>query len=106
MTNNKLLTEDTLDKNPFLQFDKWYKEHLNAIVVIPEAVNLGTAHKNGRVSVRTVLLKSYDKNGFIFFTNYKSKKGSHLSSNPQATLHFYWPESGRQIRIEGSVSKI
>ena len=100
------LSEKTADLNPFLQFDIWYKEHLNSDISVPDAVSLGTADSEGQVSVRTVLLKGYDDKGFVFFTNYKSKKGIQLASNPKVALLFYWPESARQIRIEGSVKKV
>ncbi len=106
MIPETIFSEKTVDPNPFLQFDIWYREQLNSGTAIPEAVSLGTAPSGGRVSVRTVLLKSYDESGFVFFTNYNSTKGSHLSSNPFAALHFYWPESGRQVRIEGKVKKL
>lgn len=100
------LSEKTADLNPFLQFDIWYKEHLNSDISVPDAVSLGTADSEGQVSVRTVLLKGYDDKGFVFFTNYTSKKGIQLASNPKVALLFYWPESARQIRIEGSVKKV
>ena len=100
------LSEKTADLNPFLQFDSWYKEHLNSDISVPDATSLGTADSEGQVSVRTVLLKGYDDKGFVFFTNYKSKKGIQLASNPKVALLFYWSESARQIRIEGSVKKV
>jgi len=103
---NKMLSEKTVDQDPFLQFRKWYSEHLEAGNAIPDSVSLGTASAAGRVSVRTVLLKGYDENGFIFFTNYNSKKGVQLSENPSAALLFYWAESGRQVRIEGITEKV
>jgi pyridoxamine 5'-phosphate oxidase len=100
------LSEKTVDPDPFKQFDIWFKERLDTGVYNPNAVNLGTAGKDKHVSVRTVLLKGYDDSGFVFFTNYNSKKGSQLKSNHFAALHFYWPESDRQIRIEGTVIKV
>jgi pyridoxamine 5'-phosphate oxidase len=100
------ISREDIESNPFVQFGKWYREHLSAGIDIPDSVSLGTAFSDGRVSVRTVLLKGYDETGFLFFTNYKSKKGRQIESNPQAALLFHWPESGRQIRIEGSVIKI
>ena len=103
---NRVLSEITADPDPFLQFSKWYNEHLEAGIAIPDSVSLGTASADGRVSVRTVLLKGYDENGFVFFTNYLSKKGGQLSENPFAALLFYWAESGRQVRIEGITEKI
>jgi pyridoxamine 5'-phosphate oxidase len=106
MMINRVLSEITADPDPFLQFSKWYNEHLEAGIAIPDSVSLGTASADGRVSVRTVLLKGYDENGFVFFTNYLSKKGGQLSENPFAALLFYWAESGRQVRIEGITEKI
>jgi pyridoxamine 5'-phosphate oxidase len=106
MTANKILSEDTINKDPFVQFNVWYMEHLSSGVAIPEAVSLGTSTTDGAVSVRTVLLKEYSENGFIFFTNYKSKKGLQLSDNPKCSLLFYWSESGRQVRIEGTAEKV
>ncbi len=100
------LSENSVNADPFVQFGKWFCERQKGIAEIPEAVNLGTASANGRISVRTVLLKNYDNNGFVFFTNYNSLKGTQLTENPFAALHFYWPESGRQIRIEGITEKI
>jgi pyridoxamine 5'-phosphate oxidase len=101
MTTNNLFSEKTIDPDPFIQFKKWYDEQLSFNIAIPNSVSLATATKDGRASVRTVLLKDYNEKGFVFFTNYKSRKGSQLLSNPRAALLFYWPESARQIRIEG-----
>jgi pyridoxamine 5'-phosphate oxidase len=99
-------SEETIDPNPYKQFSNWYGEHLTAGIAIPESVSLGTGGTDGRISVRTVLLKDFNEKGFVFFTNYKSRKGSQLSSNPRAALLFYWPESARQVRIEGITEKI
>lgn len=106
MTSGKLFSETTINPDPFIQFDSWFKERLNSEVPIPNTVSLGTASGDGRVSVRTVLLKGFDTNGFVFFTNYSSKKGNHLSSNNRAALLFYWPETDRQVRIEGVAAKV
>lgn len=96
----------TIDLNPFNQFDRWYKEHLATEIAIPDSVSLGTASDDGHISIRTVLLKGYDERGFVFFTNYNSRKGLQLSLNAKVALLFYWPESGRQIRIEGIAHKV
>ena len=106
MTKKTAISRGEININPFIQFDKWYKEHVTSGIAIPESVNLGTAYSSGRVSVRTVLLKRYDDNGFVFYTNYNSKKGLQLISNQRAALLFYWAESGRQVRIEGHVEKV
>jgi pyridoxamine 5'-phosphate oxidase len=106
MAARTFLSEDSISQNPFIQFDTWYKEHQSSGVTIPDSVSLGTSTGDGKVSVRTVLLKSYSDNGFIFFTNYNSKKGSQLTDNRNVAMLFYWHESGRQIRIEGTAEKI
>ncbi|HLN54569.1 MAG TPA: pyridoxamine 5'-phosphate oxidase [Bacteroidales bacterium] len=100
------LSEKTVSKNPFHQFEQWYNEHLAQKIAIPEAVFLGTASEDGKVSVRTVLMKDYGDTGFTFYTNYNSKKGIQLGKNNQAALLFYWPESNRQVRIEGVTEKV
>jgi pyridoxamine 5'-phosphate oxidase len=106
MANKIDFSENSVDPNPFVQFKTWYEEHLNCGIEIPDSVTLATAFADGRVSARTVLLKDYNENGFVFFTNYKSRKGIQLSSNPRAALLFYWAESGRQVRIEGYTETI
>jgi len=106
MTRNTTFSEKTVDPDPFIQFKTWYNEHLNSGIAIPEAVTLATASSDGKVSARTVLLKDYNETGFSFFTNYESRKGFQLSSNPCAALLFYWPESARQIRIEGVTERV
>jgi pyridoxamine 5'-phosphate oxidase len=98
-------SETDFDDNPFRQFHIWYKTRDTSSIIIPDSVSLGTASADGRVSVRTVLLKGYDNLGFVFFTNYKSRKSLDIDSNPKAALLFYWPECGRQIRIEGTTIK-
>lgn len=92
--------------DPFVQFDAWYRERPAAGVSYPDAFSLGTADTAGSVSVRTVLLKEYSPEGFVFFTNYESKKGGQLSQNPLTAMLFYWPESSRQVRVEGRAVKI
>jgi pyridoxamine 5'-phosphate oxidase len=106
MNQKIILSEKTVEISPFNQFDIWYKERLSTGIEIPDSLSLGTGFADGRISVRTVLLKEYNKNGFVFFTNYNSKKGAQLSSNPKAAMLFHWAESGRQVRIEGSISKL
>lgn len=106
MTDNKDFSEKTVDPNPFVQFKTWFVEHLTSGIAIPESATLATASADGRVSARTILIKDYDERGFVFFTNYKSRKGFLLSSNPKAALLFYWWKSGRQIRIEGVTEKV
>ena len=106
MKNIKDFSEKTVDLNPFVQFRNWYNEHLASGIAIPDSVSLASASADGQISARTVLLKDYDETGFVFFTNYESRKAIQLLSNPRAALLFYWPESGRQVRIEGTTEKI
>ncbi len=106
MKTSNEFSEKTIDPSPFVQFKTWYDEHLSSGLDIPDSVSLATASTSGNVSLRTVLLKEYNENGFVFFTNYKSKKGQQLISNPRAAMLFYWSESGRQVRLEGAIEKI
>jgi pyridoxamine 5'-phosphate oxidase len=106
MNKKDLLSEDEIDPNPFVQFKKWFQERERSGIDIPNSVSLGTSSPEGEMSVRTVLLKEYNESGFVFFSNYLSKKGKQLENNPRAALLFYWPEFSRQVRIEGLVYKV
>jgi pyridoxamine 5'-phosphate oxidase len=106
MKKKSPLQEKSFDADPFRQFGIWYAERLKTKVVYPDSVTLATSTADGHVSARTVLLKEYNHAGFVFFTNYNSKKGQQLSQNPKAAMLFYWAESGRQVRVEGVVEKI
>ena len=106
MTFPEPLSENNMGNNPFLQFTIWFEERSRSYTGELNAASLATASAAYRVSVRTVLIKEYDEKGFVFYTNYNSKKGEQLKANPFAALLFYWPESGRQIRIEGSVERV
>jgi len=106
MVKFKALYEQSLEKDPFILFDNWFRKRMSSDLLYPGAFSLGTASADGRVSVRTVLLKGFDDRGFIFFTSYNSHKGKQLDQNPSAAMLFYWPELSRQVRIEGSVEKI
>ena len=99
------LTKSSVNKNPFKQFEEWYNEILKSELKEPTAMSLATADKKGVPSVRTVLLKKFDENGFLFFTNYESRKGKELIDNPFAELLFYWMDLQRQVRISGKVEK-
>lgn len=92
--------------NPFTQFAKWFQAVLEAKLPEPNAMTLATATPSGKPSARMVLLKGFDENGFVFFTNYNSHKGQELIQNPQAALVFNWLELHRQVRIEGTVEKV
>ena len=92
--------------NPFELFDKWFVEAKKKEINDPNALALGTASKEGVPSVRMVLLKSYDKNGFIFYTNLNSQKGNEIKENPNATMCFHWKSLLRQIRINGTLKQV
>lgn len=100
------LDEADIAADPFAQFDRWWNEALAAEVDEVNAMTLASATKAGMPSARIVLLKGYDKNGFVFFTNYESAKGKELQENPYAALVFFWKELERQVRIEGRVEKV
>jgi len=99
------LSEADIDKNPIAQFAKWFKDALDAKLYEPNVMTLATADLSGKPSSRILLLKGFDEDGFVFFTNYNSKKGKDLQENPQAAMQFFWPELERQVRIEGMVTK-
>lgn len=100
------LSEKTVSKDPFEQFNAWYNEAVDAGIKYPNAMVISTVSKKNIPSVRTVLMKGYDKYGFIFFTNYGSNKAKDLLDNPNASLLFLWKEMERQVRITGTVSKL
>ncbi len=103
---SELLDTEQVNSNPFHQFNFWFKEAINAGVAEPNAMTLATATPEAIPSARIVLLKGYDENGFVFFTNYESRKSEELLENPNAAAVFWWGELARQIRIEGSVKKV
>lgn len=100
------LAEADVDKSPVVQFGKWFKDALDAQLHEPNVMTLATADLTGKPTARILLLKGFDEDGFVFFTNYASKKGEQLAENPQAAMVFFWPELQRQVRIEGIVSKV
>jgi pyridoxamine 5'-phosphate oxidase len=100
------LLESDVDPDPLRQFGRWYDEARAAGVFEPDAVALATATLDGAPSARMVLLKGFDERGLVFFTNYESRKGRELESNPRAALLFHWKELGRQVRIEGTVERV
>src|ERR1044072_78877 len=100
------LIESNVDPDPIKQFAKWYGEAEAAGVKLPNAMTLATATKDGAPSARMVLLKGFDDDGFVFFTNYESRKGRELDENPRAALLFYWSELDRQVRIAGGIEKV
>ena len=100
------LTEESLKSDPIAQFRLWFDEARSSGIPEPNAMTLGTADRSGRVSCRTVLLKAYDDHGFVFFTNYGSRKAQQIAENPRAALLFPWVALARQIEIAGPVEKI
>ena len=98
--------ERDLDPDPLRQFRLWFEEARDAGIDAPESMALATADPAGRPAVRMVLLKRADESGFDFHTNYESRKGGELDSNPHAALLFYWQPLGRQVRVEGRVERI
>ena len=101
----KGLRRSDLDPDPVKQFANWFTAAIEAGIRDVNAMSLATAGPDGRPSVRIVLLKSFDQDGFVFFTNYESEKGRQLEANPYAALAFYWIELDRQVRISGKVEK-
>lgn len=99
------LLESEIADDPFEQFKLWFDDALESDVIDVNAMTVATVDPNGKPSVRVVLLKGYDHNGFVFFTNYGSKKGTDLIGNPNTVFHFFWPQLDRQIAIYGSVEK-
>jgi pyridoxamine 5'-phosphate oxidase len=95
-----------VDADPFTQFRRWFDEATGAGVPEPNAMTLATATREGLPSARVVLLKGLDARGFVFFTNYESRKGVELADNPRAALVFLWHEVERQVRVEGTVERV
>jgi pyridoxamine 5'-phosphate oxidase len=99
------LHEHEVTEDPFLQFQNWFSMALQAQLPDANAFNLATV-ANGKPSSRIVLLRNFDKDGFVFYTNYESKKGQELIANPFTAMNFFWPELEKQIRIEGIAAKV
>lgn len=100
------LDENNVAPDPFSQFDRWFGEAAKAQMPMANAMTLATVSASGQPSARMVLLKNVDGGGFVFYTNYKSRKGRELTANPAAALLFYWPELEREVRIDGRVEKL
>jgi len=100
------LSEKDAGEDPLALFHTWFQEAVKAGIYLPESVALGTASSDGKPSVRLVLLKGYDERGFVFYTNYRSRKAQELEANPEATLVFHWAILQRQIRLEGPAKRI
>lgn len=104
--NDQPLSEASVAHDPIAQFGEWYERALAVEKPLPHAVALATANRSGRPSARMVLLKGFDARGFVFFTNYRSRKGRELAGNGRGTLLFYWGSLERQVRIEGRITKV
>jgi len=104
--SHKTLSEKDADPNAIKQFEKWWKEAVDSKIDEVNAMTLATASLDALPSARIVLLKGFDENGFVFFTNYESYKAQQLAENPKACLVFFWKELQRQVRITGLIQKI
>ena len=102
----KTLNERNADRDPIRQFEAWLKTAQSSGLPEPTAMTLASATREGKPSARMVLLKGGDSRGFVFFTNYESRKGREITANPRAALVFFWAPLGRQVRITGRVSKV
>ncbi len=100
------LSERDLAPDPFAQFQLWFGQAVAAGVPQPNAMSLATVGVDGRPAARMVLLKGLDEQGFVFYSNYESRKGAELAANPWAALLFYWVDLHRQVRIEGQVARV
>lgn len=100
------LSEADVYPDPLSQFRKWFDEALSCGLPEPNAMHLSTVGKNLRPSSRIVLLKELDPTGFVFYTNYNSRKGEELANHPYASLTFFWVDLERQVRVEGKVEKV
>src|SRR4051812_49005307 len=98
-------SEADLDPSPIQLFGRWFQAAQDAQLPAPESVALAPADRRGRPSARMVLLKDFDERGFVFYTNYESRKGGELAENPYGALLFYWQPFHRQVRLEGPVSR-
>ena len=105
-TARSILSEATVKADPIEQFRIWYAEAERSGVEEPEAMTLATATRDGKPSARVMLLRGLDERGFVFYTNYASRKGRALDENPRAALEFFWPRLERQVRIEGRVERV
>ncbi len=100
------LDRSELDADPLRQFERWYQDAIDVQIPEPNAMSLATVGADGQPSLRTVLLKLYDRRGFVFFTNYESRKAREIAGNPAVALLFPWVALGRQVKITGQASKI
>ena len=100
------LDENSMNEDPIVEFDGWFQQAIDLELELPNAMVLATVDADGRPAARYVLLKSFDKDGFVFFTHSVSGKGQQLAAKPHAALVFYWSPIHRQVRVEGSVEQV
>ena len=100
------LDKESVDPSPFKQFAEWFEQAVKDVSLDANAMTLTTVSDDGQPSSRTVLLKEYDNRGFVFYTNYQSRKGQHIENNSRVSATFFWPEMMRQIHIEGNAQKV
>lgn len=100
------LDEKSVDRNPFNQFTNWFEKAVQDVSLDANAMTLSTVSEDGQPSTRTVLLKEFNESGFVFYTNYKSRKGHHIQKNSRVSITLFWPELMRQIHIEGNAQKV
>ena len=106
MGRDRVLRREELDPDPLRQFHRWFEDARAATIPLAEACAVATATADGAPSARMVLLKEADDRGFVFATNYGSRKSRELAESPRATLLFYWHALGRQVRVDGSVERV
>ena len=104
--HKKGLTKNDFDSDPFIEFDKWFKLAIQSDELMPNGMSLATVSQDLQPSLRTVLLKYYDKEGFVFYTNYTSRKSKEIIGNPNVAIKFYWSSLGRQLIIQGKAEKV
>jgi pyridoxamine 5'-phosphate oxidase len=100
------LDRDDLDDDPIQQFEEWFGYACETVPLDPNAVTLSTVDSDNRPASRTVLLKSFDERGFVFYTNYESSKARHIEGNPHVCLLFFWSDAARQVKIRGTAEKV
>jgi len=100
------LNEEDLNKDPIIQFENWFQDARNAGILEPNAMSLATVDNTGQPTLRTVLLKYFDEHGFVFFTNYESRKAQNIEAHPQAAALFPWIGLNRQVSVQGKVRRI
>lgn len=105
-THTEQFDEHAVDRDPLRQFSRWYEQAERAGILLPMAMTLATATRDGAPSARIVLLKQADERGFVFYTNFRSRKGRELGDNPEAAIVFFWNELDRQVRAEGAIAKV